>query len=470
MKIKKKIKNRKKRNARSSTPKIVFLFLFTSILGKTILNSSFIYFSLFFSLSLFLYHFLMIEQRLYYTVNLDTAETVISLASKKQNAFKLMMAVLREVEEQIEIRRKTNMRFYQISSIVEGIYNKEIYSYRQLSSKTNGEIKFLENDIYQLNNQREMLKQEMNTHEQELNDIRQYAEQRRNKKAKREKQYHDFYHVPIVAAQYKKKYVRARDKNSDAEEQVSKIRCTVDACQKAISEITKLMMESQKKIESFMIQKQEVDDKSKQAEDMIAELQDGQKFWSSFDHNQLPIALKATQGFIEAIQRHTRKSGSHTLSQIVHYESEFVKLFRLALNEYGEAEAYAQSRWGSIQVAFNCAKCNICQVGWPNLDKVRTTDLLCDSCYKEARTSMILEKKINSVIGASRSHQLQTLPSGSSLSITSFATTASSSSASSNKSSKSGFKKMFQMIKNNKRSSTDTSQDFTSHSPDLYVS
>lgn len=412
----------------------------------------------------------MIEQRLYYTVNLDIAETVISLASKKQNAFKLMMAVLREVEEQIEIRRKTNMKFYQIASIVEGIYNKEIYSYRQLSSKTNGEIKFLENDIYQLNHQREMLKEEMNTHEQELNDIRQYAEQRRNKKAKREKQYHDFYHVPIVAAQYKKKYVRARDKNSDAEEQVSKIRCTVDACQKAISETTKLMMESQKKIESLIIQKQEADDKSKQAEDMIAELQDGQKFWSSFDNNQLPIALKATQGFIEAIQRHTRKSGSNTLSQIVHYESEFVKIFRLALNEYGEAEAYAQSRWGSIQVAFNCAKCNICQVGWPNLDKVRTTDLLCDSCYKEARTSMILEKKINSVIGASRSHQLQTLPSGSSLSISSFATSASSSSASSNKSSKTGFKKMFQMIKNNKRSSTDTSQDFTSHSPDLYVS
>lgn len=401
---------------------------------------------------------------------MDTAELIISLASKKQNAFKLMMSVLREIEEQTEIRRKRNMKFYQVSSIVEGIYNKEIYTHRQLSSRTTGEIKFLENDVYQLNNQRETLEKELGLHEQELNESRQYAEQRRDKKAKREKQYHSFYNVPIVAAQYKKKYVRARDKNSDAEEQMSNIRATVDSAQKAISETLKSITESQKKIESLALQKKEAEDKSNEVEDMIAELRDGQRFWSNFDKNQLPTAIKATQDFIETIQKYARKN-TGGFTQIVHYESDFVKIFRLALSEYAEAENYAESRWDKIQVTFDCAKCNSTQVGWPNLDKVRTTDLLCDTCYKEARTSMILEKKLNGIIGSGRSPQMQLLSGESSLSVSSLATN--NSSTSSNKS-KTGFKKMFQMIKTNKRPSstltTNTSQDFTEHSPDLYVS
>ncbi|CAO3700727.1 unnamed protein product [Rhizopus stolonifer] len=412
----------------------------------------------------------MTEQKIHYPVNLDTAELIILLASKKQNAFKSMMSILREIEEQTEIRRKRNMKFYQVSSIVEGIYNKEIYTNRQLSSRATGEIKFLENDVYQLNNQRETLKQELELHEQELNESRQYAEQRRDKKAKREKQYHSFYNVPIVAAQYKKKYVRARDKNSDAEEQMSNIRATVDSAQKAISETLKSITESQKKIESLTLQKNEAEDKSNEVEDMITELRDGQRFWSSFDKNQLPTAIKATQDFIEAIQKYARKN-TGGFTQIVHYESDFVKIFRLALSEYAEAENYAESRWDKIQVTFDCAKCNCTQVGWPNLDKVRTTDLLCDTCYKEAHTSMILEKKFNSIIGAGRSPQMQLLPGESSLSVSSLATN--NSSTSSNKS-KTGFKKMFRMIKTNRRPSstvnTNTSQDFTEHSPDLYVS
>ncbi|PHZ10272.1 uncharacterized protein RHIMIDRAFT_245385 [Rhizopus microsporus ATCC 52813] len=405
----------------------------------------------------------MTEQKLYHPVNLNTADLIISFASK-QHAFKLMMSTLREIEEQIELRQKANKKFCQTSVVIQDIYHKEIDTYKQLLHSITGDIKYLENDIYRLNNQRTTLKEELDTYEQELAQLREYAEQRRNKKAKREKQYHSFYNVPIVAAQYKKKYMRARDKNSDAEEQLSKVRITVDSCQKAVAEVARSISDCQKKIELLEQQQQDTENRIKQANDMISELQDGQRFWSDFDNNQLSTALKATQQFIEAIQKYSRKSHSN-LSQVVHHQTDFVKVFRLALHEYSEAEGYAESRWKDIQVAFNCARCKTTQIGWPNLDKVRTTDLLCDPCYKEVRTTMILEKKINGVIGSNRSQQLLSLPGSSSFSVSSSNT--SNSTTSSNKS-KTGFKKMFQMIKNNKRSSS--SHDLSSHSPDVYVS
>ncbi|KAG1509270.1 hypothetical protein G6F52_011176 [Rhizopus delemar] len=375
-----------------------------------------------------------------------------------------MMNALHKIKENIENRRKKNLKFYQASTLVEGIYNKEIYSHRQLSSSIHGEIKYIENDIYQLSKQQEILKQELNMHKEEMSIIREYAEYRKNKKTKREKQYHDFYHVPILAAQYKKKYIRALDKNSDAEEQVSKVRSTVDSCQLVIIETAKAINESQKMVESLIIQKQDAENKVKQAEEMINELHEGQKFWSGFDNSQLPTALKATQALIEVIQKHERKSNTN-IAQAVNNENEFVKLFKLALYQYAEAENYAESRWGNSQVEFNCAKCKNNQVGWPNLDSIRTSDLLCDSCYKETQTSMVLEKKINGMIGTENNKHIQILKEGSSFSLSSV---ASSSSNSSNRN-KTGLKKMFQIIKNNKQSNN-TNQDFSNHFANLYVS
>ncbi|KAI9251562.1 hypothetical protein BY458DRAFT_523841 [Sporodiniella umbellata] len=408
----------------------------------------------------------MTDQKVNYPVSLSTADLVVSLASKKQNSFKLMMGILREIEEEIEIRRKLNLKYYQISTIAESLYNKEIYSRRQLSNKSTGEIKFLENDVYQLGNQREVLKQELEIQEQELNEVRNYADQRKDKKAKREKQYHNFYNVPIVAAQYKKKYVRARDKNSDAEKQMSNVRSAVDSIQKAIGDKTKSINDSQKSIEALTLQKQEAEIVIKHAESMVVELKNGYGFWSGFDKHQLPDAIRATQNFIQAIQKHARKTTTG-FSEIVHNDSDFVKFFRLALSEYAEAESYAESRWGSIQIPFECAKCHTSQTGWPNLDKVRTTDLLCDLCYKETRTSMILEKKFNGLMGAGGAPSLQSRNSN--LSISSIDTN--NSSTATNNKSKNGFKKIFQKIKINKHpnSSSDLDQDFVKYPHNLSV-
>jgi predicted nucleic acid-binding Zn-ribbon protein len=390
-------------------------------------------------------------------INLDKAELIISSSAKKNGAFKAMMYLLREVEEQIYTRQKRNKLFYQIVNTVEMKYTRQIYTNKQLIDSINSELQYINQDMDNLSIQRTSLKEELEVHEEELNGIRDYAEQRRNKKSKRERQYHQLYNIPIVNNQFKKKYVRARDKNSDAEEKVSEVRSTVDSCQRAIAEISKSLVDCQSKKEQLIAQQQDTEKQVNQVKDLVFNLQEGTKFWHGFDQCQLDTAAKATTQFIETIQKHAKNH--NTFHKIMDPNNDFVKILKMALYEYGEAERYAESRWGQLQVDFNCAKCKTSQFGWPMVDKVRVHDLLCEPCYKENRTAMIWEKKMK--MGMDRSQQLLSLPGGSTLSFasssSSIATTNTNSSSSSGK--KPGFKKMMQMFKNGnkRRSSSSTS-------------
>lgn len=388
-------------------------------------------------------------------VNIDKAEYIISLASKKNGAFKTMMQLLREVEEQLLIRQKKNRIFYQVVKAVEERYQRQVYGNNQQIDNINSEMHHIQQDMEHLTSNRTSLKQELEGHEEQLNDIRDYAEQRRNKKSKREKQYHQLYNIPIVATQFKKKYVRARDKNSDAEEKVSEVRATVDSCQRAIGELSRSLSECQKRREELTTHQQELEAQKQKVEDLLFNLHEGCKFWSGFDQHQSDTAAKATNAFIETIQKHAKNH--NTFHKIMDPNNDFVKILRMALFEYGQAESYAQARWDRLQVEFDCAKCRTSHLGWPTPDKVRTADLLCDTCYKEARTSMIWEKKMK--MGMDRSQQLLSLPGGSTLSLSS-TTTATSSTSSSSIASKPGFKKVLQIFKGGKRrSSSNNSYD-----------
>ncbi|KAI8645501.1 hypothetical protein BD408DRAFT_411539 [Parasitella parasitica] len=308
----------------------------------------------------------------------------------------------------------------------------------------------------QLACRRTSLKEELETHEEKLAEVRDYAEQRRNKKSKRESQYHQLYHIPLIAAQYKKKYVRARDKNSDAEERVSEIRAVVDSSQRAVSELSKSIGDCQKKKDQLTLNKQDVENQTKEIQELMASLHDGYKFWQSFDQHQSVTALKAVGHFIESLQKNSANGSA--LRGSMDPNNDIVKLFKLALYEYGEAEKYADGRWADLNVEFDCAKCRVTQVGWPKPDKVRPNDLLCSTCYQEFRTTMIWEKKISGV-----SQQLLNLPGGSMLSFSSQSSLASSCSNSdgSPKANKPGFKKVMQMLKGNKKKRA-SSNDSTS--------
>ncbi|KAI7902427.1 uncharacterized protein BX663DRAFT_511018 [Cokeromyces recurvatus] len=379
-------------------------------------------------------------------INLDKAEFIISIPSTKSNgAFKFMMLLLREIEDQLEARQKKNKIFYQVVHAIEYKYRKKIMDNQQHIQQIQCDLNYIIKDNDAIASRRICVQQELEELEEELNEMREYAEQRRNKKSKRERQYHQLYHVPLIAAQYKKKYVRARDKNLDAEEKLSEIRTCVDASQGALNELARALAENQSKSQELMSQQQSLEKETKDTEELVFKLHEACKFWQSFDENQALSVQKATTQFIETIQKYV-----NALQKVMNPNQDFIKFFKLALLEYGEAERYAVQRWGQLQVEYECAKCHNLYSGWPKPDKVRTSDLLCDSCYQEHRTSMIWEKKITGV--KDKSQQLLSLPSNSRLSFSSTNSSNDSGSPSSS-SKKPGFKKMFQLLKGNKRNS-----------------
>ncbi|CEP18903.1 hypothetical protein [Parasitella parasitica] len=395
-----------------------------------------------------------VEQQL--AVDFEQAEYIIGISSRPNGAFKTMMQISRQVEAQIEARKKQNKQFYQVVQAVDDRYRKKMYANQQLVQRIHSEITYIIHDMDQLACRRTSLKEELEIHEQKLIEVREYAEQRRNKKSKRESQYHQLYHIPLIAAQYKKKYVRARDKNSDAEERVSEIRAVVDSSQRAISELSRSIGDCQRKKDQLVLNQQDVESQTQETKELMASLHDGCKFWQSFDQHQSITAQKAVTHFIELLQ--SNSASSSALRRSMDPNNDIVKLFKLALYEYGEAEKYGNRRWGGLNVEFDCAKCRTTLMGWPRPDKVRPNELLCSTCYQEFRTSMIWEKKMAGV-----SQQLLNLPGGSMLSFSSQSTLVSSSSKDdgSPKANKPGFKNVMQMFKGNKKK-TRASNDLSS--------
>ncbi|KAI8347339.1 hypothetical protein BD560DRAFT_411118 [Blakeslea trispora] len=393
------------------------------------------------------------DKQALYPINLERAEFIIAQAQKKNGAFKTMLYYLREIEDQIRNRQKTNRQFYQVVHAVEDKHQLKLHQSRETMYHIATEIRHIDYDVGRLKVDRDTLKQELEEHEAHLIEVRHYAEQRRNKKSKRERQYHQLYHVPFVATQFKKKYVRARDKNSDAEEKVSEIRSIVDSCQRAIAEMTRSITDCQIKRQELLINQEQVEQEVKQVEDLVFNLNEGCKFWTNFDQHQLMTASKATTHFIETVQQYNKNNQLHAIDN-PHLDT--VKIFKMALFEYGEAERYAESRWSSLEVEFECAKCHTPQRGWPKPDKVRVMDLLCDPCYQEYKSSMLWEKRVSGV--KDRSQQLLSLPGGSMLSFSSSSTVGSQIETQSNNNRSPGIKKMFKMLKGgvNKRSSSQT--------------
>ncbi|KAI8881552.1 hypothetical protein K501DRAFT_334637 [Backusella circina FSU 941] len=398
-----------------------------------------------------------------YSVDLERAEYILSLGDKKLGgSSKSVLLHLRELVEHVEARQKHDAVYYQAVEVVKKQYTGKIHLQKQAINQMLAEINYIDMDVARLQTQRAALEEELAENEQELNGTRDYAEQRRDKKSKRERQYHKLYHVPLVAAQFKKKYIRARDKNADAEEKVSEVREMVDACQEAIAEVAKTMVESHKKVETLKADSQNLEVQISESENLMQELEQATHFWKNFDNHHCPKTLDSANTLIELILQKPKGSGS--LAVVLDFHNTWIKEFKMACLDYGEGEIYAEKRWGQIAVEFTCSKCQVSQVGWPTPDKVRSYDLLCRQCYVDHRSSMIWEKKVNRFsekLGFERNQQLLSLPGDSASSLSTISTTLSTSS------NKSGFKKMFNNMVKTKRSSSSSS--FTLNSQDQKV-
>ncbi|KAI9263102.1 hypothetical protein BDA99DRAFT_427193, partial [Phascolomyces articulosus] len=268
----------------------------------------------------------------------------------------------------------------------------------------------LNHQVARLRQQRGETEQRLSGFERELQGTRAYAQQRRTKKTKREKQYNHFYFVPVLSNQYHKKYVRAHDKNAVAEEQVVQIRESIESCQEAVRQAANQLMKKQQEHDAQLEQRQAVHGQVAEADQCLNYLHQGQQFWDHFEQYQAALVIESCDRLIERFRSNSgdnyngggfpsRRRSSSTPHQQEEEERDWTVIFRTVCKEYGEREAFGAEKWDHIEVDFECARCRQSMVGWPTPDKVHTSDLLCASCYQETRTSMIMEKKMNQFSG-----------------------------------------------------------------------
>ncbi|KAI9477160.1 hypothetical protein BDB00DRAFT_734056, partial [Zychaea mexicana] len=266
----------------------------------------------------------------------------------------------------------------------------------------------LNHQVARLRQQRSESEQRLAGFERQLQGIRDYAQQRRTKKTKREKQYNHFYFVPVLSNQYHKKYVRAHDKNALAEEQVVQIREQIEACQEAVRQAAHQLGRKQQEHDAQMEQRHAVHGQVAEADQCLNYLHQGQQFWDHFEQYQAAVVLESCDRLIERFRSNSgdqiqqpllfsrrRSSSSTAASPHREEERDWTVIFRTVCKEYGEREAFGAEKWDHVEVDFDCARCKQSLVGWPTPDKVHTSDLLCAVCYQETRTSMIMEKKMN---------------------------------------------------------------------------
>ncbi|KAI8991453.1 hypothetical protein BDF20DRAFT_844741 [Mycotypha africana] len=358
------------------------------------------------------------------------------------NPSKYVIHLLHEIQNQCGIRRKKNREFFQIAHIVQEKSSKQLHATEQLIRRLEDDKTCLKADIIQLNSRKTSLLSELAKFEDELNQIRIYAEQRRNKKSKRERQYHQFYNVPLISDQYKKKYLRARDKNLDAEERVSELRTTVDSCQMAVNEVAKAISDVQKNQEQITAKQDDLHSENIHTRQLLQDLQEADRFWRDFDEYQISSVEEHTAQLIEIAQRSSLIMSGSNLSN-------FLSQYKSILFNYENEEAYGDKHWQNLRIDYECTKCRQMLHDWPRLDKVDKTHFLCNACYQQHRQSMIWERKMKDMKG--KSQQLMSLPSSSMVSVSSFSSTNTRESKSNGKN---AFKDIFKKFKIEKRKSS----------------
>lgn len=281
---------------------------------------------------------------------------------------------LKEMQHLIQERQKRIRVYGQTVSALEQQYRPWLAEARQRQTQLDTQAADLEHQMARLRQQRIEAEDRLSGFDRQLEQLRAYAAARRDKKSKRERQYNQFYHVPVLAGQYRKKYSRAQAKNAHAEQQVAQLRAEMEDIQHSARSSVTQVKQLADAVEDAKEQQAALADRIDRGERCLAFLRQGLDFWATFDRNQAGPLFDALDG------------------------RQPVLMQKLAA-EYANREAYAAQHWDRVDVEFTCAKCMQTQVGWPTPDKVRTADLLCAECYQHARTSMIVEKKMNAWTG-----------------------------------------------------------------------
>ncbi|KAI9301180.1 hypothetical protein BJ944DRAFT_10074 [Cunninghamella echinulata] len=303
--------------------------------------------------------------------------------------------------ELLLLQKQKETRIFSLTVDALQRYCQSLYQHQyQVIEQVEIELEDLKRRTKRGSYQQQFEEQELRQLEKRLQEMRDYAEQRREKKAKREKQYHEVYHLPIINAQFKKKYMRAREKNNAVEHQLAELHYQMDHIKEKLRQYRAKEKEEQDYYQKKWDQHQIFIKQWDQQQKMMLDMKKAQRFWTEFDTLHLQPCLKWAQqqnNNNEYHRRYSLPSSTATISFNDWYS------FRAAIKKYEEANIYGMNKWNHEQwlenITFDCSLCHESITGlWPYLDKVRTDQLLCTSCYHNNKTSMIVEKKLQTFL------------------------------------------------------------------------
>ncbi|KAG1096048.1 hypothetical protein G6F42_018438 [Rhizopus arrhizus] len=162
-------------------------------------------------------------------VNIEKAEEIVSYGGVKKHLI-IQKKLLHQVIDQVQHRRRMIHDYLTTVDIISQQYNRRKNSLEQLIHHLNDRGHALDQGLQKISHQQKELQRKQIHLEQDLQLARALAEKSREKKIRCEQHYHAVVSVPLLSAQSKKRYLKARDSNAEAEQQVSEKREALEKC------------------------------------------------------------------------------------------------------------------------------------------------------------------------------------------------------------------------------------------------
>ncbi|GAA5813525.1 hypothetical protein MFLAVUS_007003 [Mucor flavus] len=304
-------------------------------------------------------------------VNIETAEGIVNegLSNRKQ-----MFKQLKQVIDIVEKRRKTIAQYLLVVDRIESQYQEKKHYLEKLISQLNDRDQSLNKGLNKIGSQQKELEQRQVRIEQDLKQMRITAERYLEKKKKSEQYYYSVISIPILSAQSKNKYIKARNKYCQAEQQISEIRQSLEKCRDHLKLISKTISTQYTEQDQLSVQRRGSLDTIESSVQQLDYLKQGCEFWSGFDSYQAQVVLESAIYLLNMDYNQTVKNESLDVHQV------WQKTFQLACFEYGDRELYGDTRWNvdTLEINYQCAMCQTTQTGWPTV--INSIELVCDIC------------------------------------------------------------------------------------------
>lgn len=317
------------------------------------------------------------------TVNIEKAEEIVDLCLSANNKKNLcaQKKLLHQVIEEVQEKRRRIKEFQLTVNIVSKQYYRKKQSLEEFIHQLNHREQSLDEGLAKIISQKKELERRQMHIEQDLQSMRVTAEKSREKKMRCERQYSSVISVPILSAQSKKKYIKARDEYSEAEQQVSEIRQVLDKCRDHLKLLSKTVSAQYSEQDLVHNQRRGSVDTIQSSTQQLEYLTQGRDFWAGFDVYQAKVVLESAIYLAETECPPAASKKKTTMEKELDINQVWQKTFKLACFEYGDREMYGDTRWSmtSLEINFDCDMCQTSQTGWPKV--VNDSELACELCY-----------------------------------------------------------------------------------------